>query len=151
MLKQNKISPAKAFLQELRNLDAEIFAEREKLESNREHGLTVKYQISVQGKNTGGKENVSEKALVAASEAQRKIDGILPELIEKKREAEVLINKIKDGKLRTLIKCRYILGETWYEVADRLGVTEDYAKGHLRYRAIREIERILNVSQNNTL
>lgn len=148
MLKQNKISPAKAFLQELRNLDAEIFAEREKLESNREHGLTVRYQMSVQGKNTGGKENVSEKALVAASEAQRKIDGILPELIEKKREAEVLINKIKDGKLRTLIKCRYILGETWYEVADRLGVTEDHARGYLRHRAINELERQLKLNTN---
>jgi hypothetical protein len=146
------------FLNSIRFLDAEISAldyERVKVMDQRQDlldaaekwgglsGIVVQHGISSKTENIGIRlatiitpEQVARKINAYQERINRKIDR----LIDKKHRAMDVIERVQDGRLRTLLTLRYLRNCNWSSVADLMGYTQNWVEVTLKHEAIRAYE-----------
>jgi hypothetical protein len=81
-------------------------------------------------------EEVARKINAYQERLNRKIDV----LIDKKNRAMTTIDRVQDGKLRTLLTLRYLRNCNWSTVADLMGYTQNWVEIQLKHEAIRAFE-----------
>jgi hypothetical protein len=146
------------FLNSIRYLDNEINAldyERVRIMDQRQalldaaqtwgglNGVCVQHMPSSKTESIGvalaslpTPESVAQKINAYHERLNRKIDV----LIDKKNRAMTTIDRVQDGKLRTLLTLRYLRNCNWSTVADLMGYTQNWVEIQLKHEAIRAFE-----------
>ena len=142
-------------LNQLRHLDNEVQAmvtEQTRLADQRQalidmaetwggspNGVCVQHSIGSKTESIGislanlmTDERVTEKI----QQYQRRIYRKLGELLEKKYNALLVIERIPEGKYRTLLMYRYINNLKWETIADLMGYAQNWVEIDLKRKAI---------------
>lgn len=109
----------KAYLMQVQALSREI----DVLQQEKSRWMALACQISVRYRETPGGGNAESKiqrALEKVDEIEQKIIERIDRLIEKREAIEQTIRQVEDGTLRELLRRRYLLCETWEEIADAM-------------------------------
>jgi hypothetical protein len=139
------------FLNSLRFIDNEIQAlslERTRIADQRQelldlaetwgglNGICVQHSPGSRTESIGIALAMTEDEGDKIQQYQHKIYRKLGELLEKKHNALLIIEKIPDAKHRALLMHRYINNLQWSTVADLMGYTENWVKIALKEQAI---------------
>ncbi|MCD8087118.1 MAG: hypothetical protein LUE22_00820 [Oscillospiraceae bacterium] len=113
------IDETKAYLQRYREagrqaarLEQEIA--RWKAQSQR---LTASYGTAPPG---GGNGRSIEAAVTHVDELTRELSAQVEALLALRREVETAISAVEDARHRELLRCRYIDGQTWEQIAEAM-------------------------------
>ena len=147
------------FLNSIRNLDYEITAldhTRTRLEGQRQDildramsnaaltGVCVQHSAGSKTETLG----VQLADMITPEELVRKLNRLqdrvnkrIDTLVDKKEQAQVVIERIPDARYRALLTYRYINNLKWSSVADLMGYTINWVVNDLKPRAIDAYER----------
>ena len=147
------------FLNSLRNLDYEITAldhTRTRLEEQRQDildramsnaaltGVCVQHSAGSKTEALG----VQLADMITPGELVRKLNRLqdrvnkrIDTLVDKKEQAQAVIERIPDARYRALLTFRYINNLKWSSVADLMGYTINWVVNDLKPRAIDAYER----------
>lgn len=147
------------FLNSIRNLDYEITAldhTRTRLMDQRQDildramsnaaltGVCVQHSAGSKTETLG----VQLADMITPEELVRKLNRLqdrvnkrIDTLVDKKEQAQVVIERIPDARERALLTLRYINNLKWSSVADLMGYTINWVVNDLKPRAIAAYER----------
>ena len=147
------------FLNSIRNLDYEITAldhTRTRLEGQRQDildramsnaaltGVCVQHSAGSKTEALG----VQLADMITPEELVRKLNRLqdrvnkrIDTLVDKKEQAQAVIERIPDARYRALLTYRYINNLKWSSVADLMGYTINWVVNDLKPRAIDAYER----------
>ena len=112
---------AKEFLSQAFRLDQRINSKLEQVSklrnlSMKASGLRLAERIS------GTKEHsLMESALVKMIDLEYEINADIDRLVDLKREMATLIERVNDPSQRLLLEMRYLCGNTWEDIAQKMG------------------------------
>ena len=82
-----------------------------------------------------------EELVTKLNRLQARINGRIDTLVDKKEQAQAVIERIPDARERALLTYRYINNLKWSSVADLMGYTINWVVNDLKPRAIDAYER----------
>lgn len=112
---------AKEYLSQAFRLDQKINSKLEQVSklrnlSMKASGLRLAERIS------GTKEHsLMESALVKMIDLEYEINADIDRLVDLKREMATLIERVNDPSQRLLLEMRYLCGNTWEDIAQKMG------------------------------
>ena len=112
---------AKEYLSQAFRLDQRINSKLEQVSklrnlSMKASGLRLAERIS------GTKEHsLMESALVKMIDLEYEINADIDRLVDLKREMATLIERVNDPSQRLLLEMRYLCGNTWEDIAQKMG------------------------------
>ena len=112
---------AKEYLSQAVRLDQKINSKLEQVSklrnlSMKASGLRLAERIS------GTKEHsLMESALVKMIDLEYEINADIDRLVDLKREMATLIERVNDPSQRLLLEMRYLCGNTWEDIAQKMG------------------------------
>ena len=119
------MSEARAYLEQIREAEADVKADKERLEEMEEMIGIQASLYAVGGKNGEASDPTGSQAM-KIYEVMEQVRGNIVTLILLKEKITAEIDKIDDTALRRLLKHRYVLGKRWDDVADTLGYERRY-------------------------
>ena len=134
---------AKEWLMRARRLDAEIGALIEEQKRAWDRAVSAAAGCTDDKVQTS-RTNTSEARFVCYADYARRIDRRIDELYAVKCEIMDAIARVEDGTLRTLLIERYINFKTWENIAERLGMTEEWIRKRLHRKALEKIDQTRN-------
>ncbi len=147
------------FLNSIRNLDYEITAldhTRTRLEGQRQDildramsnaaltGVCVQHSAGSKTEALGVQlaDLITPEQLVTKlNRLQARVNKRIDTLVDKKEQAQAVIERIPDARYRALLTLRYINNLKWSSVADLMGYTINWVVNDLKPRAIDAYER----------
>ena len=147
------------FLNSIRNLDYEITAldhTRTRLEGQRQDildramsnaaltGVCVQHSTGSKTETLGVQlaDLITPEQLVTKlNRLQARVNKRIDTLVDKKEQAQAVIERIPDARYRALLTYRYINNFKWSSVADLMGYTINWVVNDLKPRAIDAYER----------
>ena len=147
------------FLNSIRNLDYEITAldhTRTRLEGQRQDildramsnaaltGVCVQHSAGSKTEALGVQlaDLITPEQLVTKlNRLQARVNKRIDTLVNKKEQAQAVIERIPDARYRALLTLRYINNLKWSSVADLMGYTINWVVNDLKPRAIDAYER----------
>ena len=82
-----------------------------------------------------------EELVTKLNRLQARINGRIDTLVDKKEQAQAVIERIPDARERALLTYRYINNLKWSSVADLMGYTINWVVNDLKPQAIDAYER----------
>ena len=130
---------AKEYLSQAFRLDEEINSKLEQVSRLRQ--LATKATGRFQAERISGTPQHSpmEDSLVKLIDLEHEINDDIDRLVDLKREITVLIAKIGDVNHRLLLEMRYLAGNSWEEIALKMGYELRWVY-RLHGRALKEME-----------
>lgn len=113
----------KEYLRGVRTLNSLIERKKEQLEELRS---IIVYNGNLQGEFIQGSSDPANKRtemLVKLVSLEEEIDSDITTMIERKKQAMALIDKLDDDKTLNIFYLRYLSYKTWEEIACELGIT----------------------------
>jgi plasmid stabilization system protein ParE len=110
---------AKEYLSQARNIEADINAKLQEAERIRSQAEKITTSFSF-GKTLGGEEGSRvENAAIKLVELEKAVLEDVDRLIQAKEEIRATIDQLQDQSQKTILRMRYLLGETWETIAYR--------------------------------
>lgn len=107
---------AKEFLKQYLDADRAINAKLEQIRRLRE--LATKTTQTLQrDKVQSSNENKTEKIIAKIVDLENEVDAEIDRLVDIKAQVEAVIRQVPDATQRILLERRYIIGETWEQIA----------------------------------
>ena len=135
---------AKEYLSQAFRLDQRINSKLEQVSklrnlSMKASGLRLAERIS------GTKEHsLMESALVKMIDLEYEINADIDRLVDLKREMATLIERVNDPSQRLLLEMRYLCGNTWEDIAQKMGYDLRWVY-RLHGKALQEFEMVRKV------
>lgn len=130
----------KSWLSRARNIDREIDGLIEQRERERERILSITQKLSGDVVQTTKDPHRFDTLAEYDMEIDREIDN----LVQTKTEIEKAISKLNDGRLREILRCRYLGNMTFEEISCRIKYSYKQTC-RLHGRALIKLEGIVNV------
>lgn len=73
-------------------------------------------------------------------EVEKEQDELFEILVEKQKEIENVIRRVKNDTYRELLGYRYLCNYSWEKVADKMGYSEIHVKGFLHSNALKQVK-----------
>lgn len=118
----------KAILSEYRTIDRRIRRLLEEKQRWRDTAAAVSPRYSQAPKGTGAGSDKIQAAVCRMIELEQEIAGEAQRLADLRGWMEAAIRRVEDGRLRELLRVRYIDGCTWEQVAEKLEIDERWAR-----------------------
>lgn len=107
---------AKEYLRQYLDVDRAINAKLEQIRRLRE--LATKTTQTLQpDKVQSSNENKTEKIIAKIVDLENEVDAEIDRLVDIKAQIEAVIRQVPDGTQRIVLERRYIIGETWEQIA----------------------------------
>lgn len=115
--------PVADYLRRALVLDMEIDADFERIQQLR--ALAERRTAAYGRERISGRGAVDSRMDVVARivDAERKLDEKIDRMIAMREEIQDVIERVQDGRMRVLLKLRYLNGRTWEEVAEEMCYT----------------------------
>lgn len=110
---------AKEFLRSLRKMTLEIDALREEVVLLRQEAEGVK-AMTLSDMPKGGQPKDAAEIIAEVADLQRTRYTLTLERMKKREQAMVVITRMEDGDQRAVLVMRYILGQSWDDIADEM-------------------------------
>lgn len=118
---------AREYLISIQHLDIQIdikLAQARRWREIAERATTVMSLTKVEGgPDNGGRMGCIERAI----DAEREVDAMVDELVDKKREAQVALSNMAKHEERMVLESRYLNGKEWKDIAKAM----DYSEAHV--------------------
>jgi DNA-directed RNA polymerase specialized sigma subunit len=107
---------AKEYLRQYLDADRAINAKLEQISKLR--ALATKTTQTLQpDKVQSSNENKTEKIIAKIVDLENEVDAEIDRLVDIKTQVEAVIRQVPDATQRILLERRYIIGETWEQIA----------------------------------
>jgi len=130
------------YLKQYRFARLEINALQAEAEEIKKQLQAVTLTFGGEGGNTAPNADKIPRAFEKIDEIEREITARIGALAETRQEIDSTIQQVNDGRLKTILVCRYIGGDSWEHIAAELGYTYHYLTHDLHPKALAEIEKI---------
>ena len=127
----------KSYLNQARMLDKRIDSKLEQVERLRALAERTTTVLSSQPKGTSGT-NRTEYCVQKIWELEREINADSDALIDLKRDIQDAIFRMKNDQYRTLLEYRYLCGNTWEQIAEKMRIDLRWVY-RMHGRALQEI------------
>lgn len=133
---------AKVFFQKVRDIDRQIAVKYEQL--LRLNALSTKVTASLDGEGHGGggvsrsMENGVMQIVALQEELEQDIEGYTSLY----RQANAILRRMEDTKERVCLEHRYLLGRTWEEIAEEMGISYQWVSV-LHGKALKSADEII--------
>ena len=116
-------NPVIEYLRRALVLDMEIDAEFERIQHLR--ALAERRTAAYGRERSGGRGSADFRMDVVARivDAERGLDEKIDRMIAMRDEIQGVIERVRDGRMRVLLKLRYLNGRTWEEIAEEMCYT----------------------------
>ena len=113
---------AKEYLRQYLNAERAINAKLEQISKLR--ALATKTTQTLQpDKVQSSMENKTQKIIAKIVDLENEVDAEIDRLVDIKAQVEAVIRQVPDAAQRILLERRYILGETWEQIAVAMNYT----------------------------
>ena len=130
---------AKEYLYQAFRLDQQINSKLEQIAKLKHMATQATGRFQAERISGTPQHSPMENALVKLIDLEYEINDDIDRLVDLKREMAVLIAKIGDPSYRILLELRYLVGNTWEEIALRMGYDLRWVY-RLHGRALQEVE-----------
>ena len=120
-IRRERFDPALEYLRRGVTLDMQIDAGFERIQQLRalaERRTTVYGHERVAG---SGAADHRMDVVAKIVDAERELDAWIDRLIELRSQIQATISRLQDGRMRTLLELRYLNGQPWEQIAERMG------------------------------
>lgn len=118
---------AKDYLSRVRGVDREIDAKLEIVHMYRTKLLTVKIPTLSDMNVQESQMTTNEDRIIKYIEMEENVNAMIDSLVDMREQVFSEINALSDGTSRTILIRRYIINETWEEIAE----ATNYSKQHV--------------------
>lgn len=129
---------AKAFFQQVRNIDKQIDVKYQQLERWETLATKVTPTLSGAGGGSGGESRV-ESCVARIIEVKKELEADIAKYTEMAREANAKINGLRDEKQRRCLDSFYLQGKSFEEIAEEMNYSVPGVK-KLRNLALRAVD-----------
>lgn len=137
---------AKEYLRQLKTIDNRINAKLLEKERVRTLGERVTTGLSERIQGGGGKDKVCD-VVIKLTELENDIVSEIDKLVDLKREAGALIEKMTDEKCKVILSMYYISNKTFEDVAEYTEMTSRWVR-MLHGRALQKFQKIFQNSSS---
>lgn len=112
---------AKEYLSQYKWLCVEIEIKREQTEQLRDRAMSVSYNMSDKiGSSGGSRSDTMGRTVAKLVDAENEMGAMVDRLVALKSEIEETIESVEDLKLRQVLILRYINGNTFERIAEKM-------------------------------
>lgn len=129
---------AKAFFQQVRNIDKQIDVKYQQLERWKTLATKVTPTLSGAGGGSGGESRI-ENCVAKIVEVKEELEADIAKYTEMAREANAKINGLRDEKQRRCLDSFYLQGKSFEEIAEEMNYSVPGVK-KLRNLALRAVD-----------
>ena len=141
-MKNKKKGQAQQYLERIRKIDVQIDCMVQEREALKDMALRVTPSMSGSGGSSGGNQDKLGGAVARIVDMQEKIDRAVDELINLKREASTLLERLDKPEHYRVLHERYIQYKSFEQIAAGMGYT--YRNAHyLHGRALQAFGKVL--------
>ena len=134
----------KEFLQHIRQVLRELDCKAEQLQNFQNIANKITTVINgIPSVNDRSKSNI-ENAIVGTMQESDNVEKLTIEFCNLRRQAIQYIAKVPDDDEKLILTYRYVIGKTWAEIANIMGVTLRYTYS-LHGNALKSFEKIFDV------
>lgn len=130
---------AKAFFQQVRNIDKQIDVKYQQLERWKTLATKVTPTLSGAGGGSGGVSRSLENSVEKIVAVQEELEADIAKYTEMAREANAKINGLRDEKQRRCLDSFYLQGKSFEEIAEEMNYSVPGVK-KLRNLALRAVD-----------
>ena len=130
------IEQVKVWLERGRGLYREIEILKEAREKAEYKAQGIKIGVSDDTKIAEVAKSRDDKKLIALVNTSLELDKQIAKLDEILAEISIVINKVEDAQLRTLLTSRYILNKNWIEIGELMTFSSDYVRKSMHTKAL---------------
>lgn len=132
---------AKEYLRQYLDADRAINAKLEQISKLR--ALATKTTQTLQpDKVQSSNENKTEKIIAKIVDLENEVDAEIDRLVDIKTQVEAVIRQVPDAIQRIILERRYIIGETWEQIAVAMNYTYRHVT-RLHGRALQSVKNVL--------
>lgn len=133
---------AKAFFQQLRDIEKQIGVKAEQVERLKSLATKVTATMSEANSRPSGASRSTEDVMVKIIDLQNELTTEIGRLVDLKREAYTIIRLIPNEKQRRSLEYRYLNCNTMEKVGEKLGCSTKWARKIIN-EALSEAEKIM--------
>ena len=127
----------KEYLNKLRTLDKQIDSKLEQIDRLRSLSERVTTTLSFTPKGAGGA-NRTEYCIERIWQLEKEVTEDIDRLVDMKSGIRGAIDEVKNDKYKLLLECRYLCGDTWERIAEKMEIEVRWVY-ELHGRALQEI------------
>ena len=127
----------KEYLNKMRMLDRLIDSKLEQIDRLRSLSERVTTTISFSPKGAGGA-NRTEYCIERIWQLEKEVTEDIDRLVDMKSGIRGAIDEVKNDKYKLLLECRYLCGDTWERIAEKMEIEVRWVY-ELHGRALQEI------------
>lgn len=125
---KDKVKRAKTYLQQLEHCDARINAMQEKIDNLYEQVTKITPTLKQDVVTCGGNQDKVGDAVAKIVDLRNEINRQIDYYVDLQREANALLNRLTDNVHYTILYRRYMLYETYEQIAAEIGYGERWTK-----------------------
>ena len=127
----------KEYLNKMRMLDRLIDSKLEQIDRLRSLSERVTTTLSFSPKGAGGA-NRTEYCIERIWQLEKEVTEDIDRLVDMKSGIRGAIDEVKNDKYKLLLECRYLCGDTWERIAEKMEIEVRWVY-ELHGRALQEI------------
>lgn len=127
----------KSYLNQARMLDKRIDSKLEQIDRLRSLSERVTTTLSFSPKGAGGA-NRTEYCIERIWQLEKEVTEDIDRLVDMKSGIRGAIDEVKNDKYKLLLECRYLCGDTWERIAEKMEIGVRWVY-ELHGRALQEI------------
>lgn len=132
------------YLNQYKYARIEIDALREEAQEIKKQLQEVSLTFGGDGSNTAPNIDKIPRAFEKIDLIEREITARIGALAEVRMEINTVIQSVSDERLKTLLVCRYIAGESFEKIASEMGYTYNHVVMRLHPEALKCVEGVRN-------
>lgn len=121
---KSKVKRAKAYLLRLEQCDARINAMQDKLDSLYDQATRITPTLKQDIVSVGGNHDKVGDTVAKIVDLRNEINRQIDYYVDLQQEANELLNKLQDNVYHTILYRRYMLGDTFAQIAAEIGKGE---------------------------
>lgn len=125
---KTKARRAKAYLQRLAQCDARINAMQDKIDDLFEQATRITPTLKQDVVSGGGNHDKVGDAVAKIADLRSAINQQIDYYVDLQEEANGLLNKLQDNVHYTILYRRYMLGDSWSQIAEEINRSERQAQ-----------------------
>lgn len=125
---KTKARRAKAYLQRLAQCDARINAMQDKIDDLFEQATRITPMLKQDVVSGGGNHDKVGDAVAKIADLRSAINQQIDYYVDLQEEANGLLNKLQDNVHYTILYRRYMLGDSWSQIAEEINRSERQAQ-----------------------